>query len=243
MAAETGAVALVTGAGRGIGRAIAIALARRGYALCLAARTFEELVETRQLSGLSPERCLIVLVDLADGEAPEQLFRAAIEHFGRLDVLINNAGGAPPRTLLANLSPREIDAILALNLRAPIGLAHLAARHMIESKRGGAIINIASTAARDAAAGETVYAGAKAGLVTFTHACFKEFRQQEIRAAVIIPGLTDTRLIPHNKRLNREAMLRPEDVAAAVIAVLAAGPGAVPMEIVLQPARDPLRAS
>jgi len=242
MAADSGAVALVTGAGRGIGRAIAIELARQGYALCLAARTFEELLETRRLSGLAPHQCLIVMVDLTEIDAPEHLFRAAIEHYGRVDVLINNAGGAPPRTPLSNLSPREIDSILALNLRAPVGLAHLAARHMSESGRGGAIINIASIAARDAAAGETVYAAAKAGLVTFTHACFNEFRQQEIRVAVVIPGLTDTRLIPHNKRLNREAMLRPEDVAAAVTGVLTAGPGSVPVEIVLQPARDPLRA-
>jgi 7-alpha-hydroxysteroid dehydrogenase len=98
-------VALVTGAGRGIGRAIALALAHSGYALCIAARTFDELEETRRLSGLEPSRALIVLVDLADGEAPTNLCDAALSHFGRLDVLVNNAGWATPRTALIKLHP------------------------------------------------------------------------------------------------------------------------------------------
>jgi NADP-dependent 3-hydroxy acid dehydrogenase YdfG len=241
MPLHAGKIALVTGAGRGIGRAIALTLAQAGFSLCLAARTFEELEETRQHTRLPPEQSLIVLIDLADPEAPEQLWTTALAHFDRIDVLINNAGSAPARTPLIKLTDQATRRILNLNLHAPIALTRRAARHMAE-RGGGTIINIASTAARLAPAGETVYAAAKAGLVTFTHACFEEFRQHRIRTSVIIPGLTDTTLIPANKRLDRTVMLQPEDVANAVMAVMSASPAACPLELILQPSRDPMRA-
>src|SRR5271169_226201 len=85
-------VAIVSGAGRGIGRAIALELARAGYSLCLAARSRAELEQTRSQSGLPPERALIVLVDLAAEEAPDQLIGAALDRYGQIDVLVNNAG-------------------------------------------------------------------------------------------------------------------------------------------------------
>jgi len=235
-------VALVTGAGRGIGRATALALAHSGYAVCLAARTREELEETRRLSNLAPARALIVLIDLADPEAPANLFGAALSHFGRLDLLVNNAGWAPARTPLVKLRPDDVDRMIAVNLRAPIALARLAAGQMAAQAGGGVIINIASVAARSQLAGEAVYSAVKAGLVAFTRSCFAEFRQSGVRTAVISPGLTDTAFIPANKRLDRAAMLRPEDVAAAVMGVVNAAAGACSLEIVLEPARDPLRA-
>lgn len=235
-------VALVTGAGRGIGRATALALARCGYDLCLAARTFDELVETRRLSNLTPARALIVLIDLAEAEAPADLFDAMLSHFGRIDVLVNNAGWAPPRTPLVQLQPGDLERMIAVNLRAPLALARLAAVRMTAQTGGGVIVNIASAAARNQAAGETVYAAVKAGLVAFTRSCFAEFRQSGVRTAVIIPGLTDTAFIPRNKRLDRSAMLRPDDVAGAVLGVVNAAPAASPIEIVLEPTRDPMRA-
>lgn len=234
--------ALVTGAGRGIGRAVALALAQAGWALCLAARSREELEETRQLSKLAPARSLIVLVDLADTEAPDHLFETAVSHFGRLDLLVNNAGWAPPRTALVKLRPDDIDRMLMVNLRAPIALARLAAARMATQDGGGVIVNIASAAAHRPAAGESVYAAVKAGLVAFTRSCFAEMRSTGVRTAVIVPGLTDTTFIPSNKRLVRDLMLRAEDVAGAVMGVVNAAAGACPLEIVLEPARDPMRA-
>src|ERR1700674_3195305 len=123
-------VALVTGAGRGIGRAIAIELARAGFALCLAARTRDQLEKTRALTGLEPRRSPIVLVDLAGEAAPDDLFGAALDHFGPLAVLVNNAGWAPPRTPLVKISAADQDRMLAVNLRAPIALARMAAARM-----------------------------------------------------------------------------------------------------------------
>jgi NADP-dependent 3-hydroxy acid dehydrogenase YdfG len=234
-------VALITGAGRGIGRAVAVALAHAGYALCLAARTHEQLAETRALTGLEPRLALIVLIDLSESAAPENLIDAAIEHFGRLDVLINNAGFAPPRTPLVKITQADQDRMVAVNLCAPMALARIAAAQMAQQPEGGIIVNIASSAARHASAGETIYAATKAGLVAFTHSCAAEFRHSRIRTSVIMPGLTDTSFIPHNRRLERTAMLQPEDVAAAVMNVVNAPPHVCPLEVVVEPARDPMR--
>jgi NAD(P)-dependent dehydrogenase (short-subunit alcohol dehydrogenase family) len=176
-------------------------------------------------------------------ESPDQLIGAALDHFGRIDVLINNAGWAPPRTSLVKTSGSDQDRMLAVNLRAPIALTRLAAAQMAKQESGGTIVNISSAAARNLAAGETIYAAAKAGLVAFTHACFAELRQHGIRTSVIIPGLVDTALIPHNKRLERTLMLKPSDVAAAVMSIINAPEGACPLEVVLEPQRDPLRGA
>jgi NAD(P)-dependent dehydrogenase (short-subunit alcohol dehydrogenase family) len=236
-------VALVTGAGRGIGRAVALALARKSFALAMAARTRDELEATRTASGLAPVQALIVLVDLATEDAPEDLIGATLDHFGRLDLLVNNAGWAPPRTPIVKFNAADQDRVLAVNLRAPIALARLAATHMANQPGGGLIVNIASAAARNTPAGEAVYAAAKAGLVAFTHASFAELRHHHVRTSVIIPGLTDTALIPSNKRLARTAMLTPENVADAVISIVDTPAAACPLEIVLEPTQDPMRTA
>ena len=234
-------VAIVTGAGRGIGRAIALELASAGYSLCLAARSRDELEETRSQSGLPPERALIVLVDLAAEEAPDQLIDAAVDCYGQIDVLVNNAGWAPPRTPLLKLRPVDVDRMIAVNLRAPIALTRLAAASMTP-RNAGAIVNVASSAAITAPAGEAVYAATKAALIAFTRAAFHELRQSGLKLAVIVPGLVDTALIPNNKRLDRAAMLSTADVARAVMQIVNSPTGACPVEVRLEPQLDPERA-
>jgi 3-oxoacyl-[acyl-carrier protein] reductase len=233
-------VAIVTGAGRGIGRAVAIELARAGFSLCLAARSRDQLEETRAATSLPAERALIVLLDLASDEAPDSLIDTALECYGRIDVLVNNAGWAPPRTPLIKTRAVDQDRMIAVNLRAPIALARMAAIRMT-AQGSGVIINVASSAARKHPAGEAIYAATKAGLVAFTHASFAELRQAGVKLALITLGLVDTALIPNNKRLDRNAMLSPADVARAVMQIIDSPAGACPVEITLEPQFDPER--
>ena len=237
---EEARVAIVTGAGRGIGRAIALDLARAGYSLCLAARSRDELEETRSQSRLPAERALIVLVDLASEEAPEHLVGAALDCYGRIDVLVNNAGWAPPRTPILKMRTADLDRMIAVNLRAPIALTRLAAAAMIQ-RGAGTIVNVASSAAIKAPAGEAAYSATKAALIAFTRASFHEMRQSGLKLAVIVPGLVDTALIPNNKRLDRAAMLTTADVARAVMQIVNSPAGACPVEVTLEPQLDPER--
>ncbi len=241
MSGNNGRVAVVTGAGRGIGRAVAIELARAGYRLCIAARTREQLEETRTLSGLAPEDSLIVLLDLADSAAPAALVETALDCYGRLDVLINNAGWAPPRRALTKVSETEQDRMIAVNLRAPIALTRLAAAPMLK-KGAGAIVNVASTAGIKSPAMEAIYAATKAGLIAFTRSCFNEFREGGVRVSVVIPGLVDTALIPANKHLDRSLMLPPARVAFTISQILSSPPGMCPVEVVIEPDRNPERS-
>jgi NAD(P)-dependent dehydrogenase (short-subunit alcohol dehydrogenase family) len=241
VSAQDRPVAVVTGAGRGIGRAVAIELAQAGYRLSIAARTREELEQTRVLTGLAPADSLIVLVDLADSEAPDALIDTAVGLYGRLDVLINNAGWAPSRRTLTKITTAEQDRMLAVNLRAPIALTRLAAAQMLK-RGGGTIINIASTAGLKSPPMEAIYAATKAGLIAFTRACFSELREDGVRVSVVIPGLVDTELIPANKNLERARMLRPHDVAIAIGQILRSPPEVCPIELVIEPSRDPQRS-
>ena len=234
-------VALVTGAGRGIGRAIALELAAADFSLCLVARTRDQLDDTRALTGLPKERSLLVLIDLASEDAPAAVMQTVLDCYGRIDVLVNNAGWAPPRTSIMKMRAEDLDRVLAVNLRAPIALTRLAALKMTD-QGCGAIINIASSAAQKTPAGEAVYAAAKAGLIGFTRASFQELRLGGIKLSAIVPGLVDTSLIPQNKRLDRALMLSPADVAHAVMQIVNSPARACPVEITLEPQFDPERS-
>ena len=217
-----------------------MALARHGYRLVLAARTFDDLATTRALSGLAPADALIVLIDLAAEDAPDNLFDTALEFYGRVDLLINNAGWAPARRPLVKTTPADQDRMIATNLRAPIALCRLAAGHMT-ARGSGIIVNVASSAGRTTPAGEAVYAATKAGLIAFTHACFAELRQKGVRVSVLIPGLVDTTLIPANKHLARARMITPEQVAQSVLQIVQSPAGTCPLELTLVPQFDPER--
>jgi NAD(P)-dependent dehydrogenase (short-subunit alcohol dehydrogenase family) len=174
-------VALVTGAGGGLGRLVALQLARDGYALALTARSFEELQETRRLSDLAPRDALIVLADLGDDDALEQVFGAALDHFGRLDVLINAAHMTVPMPSLSDLEGMNQDRLLMVNLRAPIGLALMAARQMREKAVGGTIINFVHGAnGRD-----PVTAAFSAGILAFSETAATAWHTDKIRLAAI----------------------------------------------------------
>jgi 3-oxoacyl-[acyl-carrier protein] reductase len=231
---------LITGAGRGIGRATALRLARAGCHLALVARTQAELDAVAEQAAPSGVRTIVLRADVTDDAQVESMLQRATAELGGISILVNNAGSAPPRRPFAEATLAEWERVLATCLRAPMLLSRLLLPDMLVRKHG-AIVNVASLAPRATRAGEAVYAAAKAGLVTFTHALFTEVRNSGVKVVAICPGYVDTALVPANRRVDRSKFLRPDDVAEAIFQVLTCGPRACPTEVVMQPQFDPER--
>jgi NADP-dependent 3-hydroxy acid dehydrogenase YdfG len=233
-------VALVTGASRGIGRAVALRLARDGCRVVAVARHAAELQATADQAAIFAQAgaVLTLVADVTDDAQLAEVIRRATAEVGDVDVLVNNAGFAPARASVLKTPLADWDRTLATCLRAPMVLTRLVLPGMV-ARRRGAIVNIASVAARTARAGEAAYAAAKHGLLGFTHALFEEVRGHGVKVIAILPGLVDTAFIPANKRVARDAFLQPDDVADAIHHVLTAAPRACPREIVLEPQLDP----
>jgi NAD(P)-dependent dehydrogenase (short-subunit alcohol dehydrogenase family) len=231
-------IALITGAGRGIGRATALRLARAGCDLVLVARTRAELEAVAAEAAPSGVRTLVLPADVTDDAQVESALQRAVVQLGTISILVNNAGSAPPRTRVGKATVAEWDRVLATCLRAPMVLSRLLLPDMLAHKRG-AIINIGSVAACTVRPGEAAYAAAKAGLVAFTRTLFAEVRDSGIKVAVICPGYVDTNLVPANRRVDRSRFLQPEDVAEAILQVLASDARVCPTEVMLEPQFDP----
>jgi 3-oxoacyl-[acyl-carrier protein] reductase len=235
-------VVLVTGAGRGIGRAIVLRLAAAGCRIAAVARTESELAETvdEARAAGAEEPVLPVPADVTRDAELEQAVRVITERLGRIAVLVNNAGFAPPRGSLLKTSLADWDRTLDTCLRAPMVLTRLVLPDML-ARDQGAIVNVASVAAKRGRAGEAAYAAAKFGLLGFTQSLFDEVRGHGIKVTAICPGVVDTDLIPPNKNVDRAKFLRPTDVADMVHAVLTTPLRLCPTEIVVEPQYDPER--
>lgn len=177
----SGKVALVTGGTRGLGRAISAHLADAGCTVVACARNAPESV---------PQNVSFMAADIRDPDAARSLVDAVAAQHGRLDILVNNAGGSPasPAELA---SPRFVDAILKLNLVAPLHLAQAAHPHMVAAG-GGSIVNIASVSGVRPSPGTAVYGAAKAGLLNLTQSLAQEWGPAGIRVNAIIAGLMQT---------------------------------------------------
>lgn len=180
-----GEVALVTGAGRGIGRAIALAYAGAGADVVCAARSQEEIEETARLAREAGVRALAVSCDVNDEAALARLVDATREAMGRLTLLVNNAGGAAPNKMLKT-SADAFDAAMHFNVTSAFRLSALAAPHM-QAAGHGAIVNITSGAARYAQKHFTVYGAAKAALTQLTRLMAQDLAPL-IRVNAIAPG-------------------------------------------------------
>jgi NAD(P)-dependent dehydrogenase (short-subunit alcohol dehydrogenase family) len=230
----TDSVALVTGAGRGIGRAVALRLAGAGCNVVLAARTDRQLravsAEIREAGG----RALAVPTDITVDAELKELVRHTSEKAGDVSILVNCAGAAPPRTPHHKLPVTDLDRTLATCLRAPMVLTRLLLGPMM-ARRQGVIVNVASQAWRTTSAGEAAYSAAKAGLLTFSRCLFNEVRDHNVKVVTISPGYVDTDFIPPNRRSDRSRFLRAEDVGVAVVQAIATSAGACCTEVVLEP--------
>jgi NAD(P)-dependent dehydrogenase (short-subunit alcohol dehydrogenase family) len=232
-------VALVTGAGRGIGRAVSIALAEAGCRIVLAARTVAQLDAVRAEIGNLGGEALAVPVDLTRDEEIRRLVGTIQNHWGGVEILINNAGWGK-RAPVARAVISDWEQTFRVNLRAPMLLANLLVPGMIERKRG-AVINIGSISGKTGEANGAAYSASKFGLIGFTQSLYEEVREHGIKVSVILPGFVDTPLIPPNRQLDRSKMIRPEDVAQTVLFVLNSADTCCPVEISLRPQKTPYR--
>jgi NAD(P)-dependent dehydrogenase (short-subunit alcohol dehydrogenase family) len=238
--ALTGQVALITGASRGIGRATALRLAQAGATLALAARTEPDLLSVAETVRVAGTEVLVIPTDVTSDQQLEALVHTILGRFGHLDIIVNNAGGGPPRTPVVKARITDWEWTLRTNLWATMVLTKLVLPSMIERK-SGTIINICSLAGLSGKAGEAAYAAAKFGIRGFSQSLFEEVREYGIKVSTICPGYVDTAMIPPNRRVDRSRMLSPEDVAEAVYNVVVSSAGCCPLEIVLSPQQDPLK--
>jgi 3-oxoacyl-[acyl-carrier protein] reductase len=234
-----GKVALVTGAGRGIGKAVALLLARSGCRVILAARSAAQLGEVREEIQQSGGSAAIVTADLSRDEDIDRLAVESRRVYGSVDILINNAGWGK-RAPVVRVKVEDLDQTFRINLRAPMLLAKHLVPAMIE-KRDGAVINIGSVSGKSGEVNGAAYSASKFGLIGFTQSLYEEVREHGIKVSVILPGFVDTPLIPPNKQLDRSKMIQAEDVAQSVLYVLTSPPTSCPVEITIRPQRTPYR--
>jgi len=218
-------VAVVTGASRGIGRAIALTLGQAGARVavtCAQQREAAEEVAAAVRQAGSDSR--VYQFDVADFEATAQAFDQIVTDLGRLDVLVCNAGIRKDQ-LLVRMKPEEWNAVLQTNLAGTFHSARAAARTMIR-QRWGRIIGISSVAGLVGNAGQANYAASKAGMIGFIKALAKELASRQITVNAVAPGLIETDMTQSLTETQRQALLQqipsgklgtPEDVAACVL--------------------------
>lgn len=206
-----GRVVIVTGASRGIGRAIARAFAEQGCRLAVAARSKDELhALAGEIIGSGGE-CLVVPTDLAKAEQIARMVEKAAGHFGRVDILVNNAGLLILKYVV-DTTLDEWDQVLAVNLRAAFVASKAVLPYMIEQK-SGQIINIASIAGKRSGIMHGSYSAAKFGVLGFTEALASEVKEHGIRVNAINPNLVDTDLFGEMARDDRSTWSEPNEIA------------------------------
>jgi len=216
-----GKVAVITGAARGIGRAIAEALAAAGCKVVISdIQGAEEAAQEIQARGAET---LGLSVDVTQAESVEQMLKSTLEHFGRLDILVNNAG-ITRDGLLMRMKEADWDLVLSVNLKGAFLCCKAACRALMKSP-SGRIINIASIVGQIGNAGQANYSASKAGLIGLTKTLAKEFASRNVTVNAIAPGFIQTAMTDQMPEKAREQLLgsiplgrmgQPDDVAAAV---------------------------
>ena len=213
---QPAAVAIITGAGRGIGRATAVELGRLGYRLALAARNLEALGETVVVAG-GASNCFACRTDVTDPAQVDRLVRQSLDRFGRIDAVVNNAGLAPVRSI-PETSVEEWRAVIETNLSAAFYLCR-AAWPTFERQGGGVVVNVSSAAARDPFPGFAAYGAAKAGLNLFGLSAAREGERIGVRVHTVAPSATETEMfrgIMSADQYPKDKTLDPADVARII---------------------------
>lgn len=231
-----GQVAVVTGAGSGIGRAIAVKLAEFGARTVLCGRDRAALEQTAAAIDNSG-RASIIECDVTELRSVESLAERIDRAFHRLDILVNNAGIAGVGGPLHQLAPDSWDRVLNTNLRGVYYCIRSLAPLMIQA-RAGHIINISSLAGKNALPNGAAYAASKWGLNGLSYSVAEELRPHNIRVSVVCPGSVHTEFSPHPGK-SEEKMLQATDVAHVVAMLVTQSPQSFASEVLLRPTQKP----
>ena len=216
-------VALVTGAGRGIGKAIALDLAQAGCDLVITNRTQQLGEQVRAAIVALGRKCLAVQADVADVAAVDALVKQALEQFGRMDILVNNAGIAKDGLLL-RMSPEDWRSVMAVNLDGMFFTTRAVIKTMVR-QRSGRIVNVSSVVGFTGNPGQANYASTKAAMIGFTKSVAKELGSRNITCNAVAPGFIETDMTAKLDEAQQKAILdqvplgrmgKAEDVAKAV---------------------------
>jgi len=231
-----GKVAIVTGASRGIGKAISIGLAQQGANLVLAARTIPDLKETQAQIIEYGVMAEVVPTDVTSEQQIENLFDRTMERFGRLDILVNNAGVFINEPI-DQMSTETWDRVIAIELRAPF-ICTRAAIRIMKKQGGGRIINIGSISAQRVRPNTAPYNCAKFGLVGLTHTTALEGRPFGITCGCLHPGITGN-LAKNASKKNPDPMMSYEETAATVVYMACQPPDVNILEVIQLPREQP----
>jgi len=185
-----GKVAIITGGGRGIGAACAMAFAEAGASVVIGARTRSQVDEVAERIRAIGGKALALTTDVMREEQLEEMVAAAIEHFGRIDIVVNNAGGSPPKPALKTSTADFVNAF-RFNVGTAFALSRIAAPRIVETAGSGSIINISSVAGEHPSAGFAAYGTAKSALSMLTRELAQEFAPK-VRVNAIAVGSTRT---------------------------------------------------
>jgi 3-oxoacyl-[acyl-carrier protein] reductase len=213
-------VAIVTGASRGIGQAISVALARRGCAVTLAARNEAKLENLAQQIRDDGGRALAVCTDVSEPSQIDRMVAETIRSFGQIDILVNNAGILILKMVM-DTTLQDWQRTLDVNLTAVFLACKAVLPHMIARQRGQ-IITVASIAGKRSGPQHGAYSASKFGVLGFTEALASEVKQYGIRVNAVNPGMVDTDLFGDRFQEDRSCWSQPEDIADAVV-LLASG--------------------
>jgi NAD(P)-dependent dehydrogenase (short-subunit alcohol dehydrogenase family) len=218
-------VAIVTGAGRGIGKAIALAFAREGADIVAVARTKEEIEETCREVGALGRQGLAITADVTKADQIAGMVQKAVSHFKKIGILVNDAG-IIKLTPVVELAEAEWDSVIDTNLKGAFLCSQAAAKQMIKQERGK-IINIASIGAHVGAPGTAAYAASKGGIIQLTKVLAVELGKYNINVNAVSPGLTVTAMAEYlakersnaqdSDRVPLRRLAKPEDIADAAL--------------------------
>lgn len=233
----SGQVAIVTGAGRGIGAAIAAKLSSLGAEVVVCGRTEAPLRKTAAAITASGGKAWPKVCDVSNLQSVEQLATWIEAEFRCLGILVNNAGVGAFAAPLHELTPEEWEKVLNTNLRGVFYSIRAFVPLMIRSG-GGHIVNISSLAGKNPLPKGAAYAASKWGLNGLSYSVAEELRAHKIRVSVVCPGSVDTELSPHTGK-SAEKMLKPDDVAHVVGMLVQQAPQSFVSEVLIRPTQKP----